>query len=156
MRWLDSRRLFRAKRPDQTVRTRIVRIDHYEAGEIIIAKGEIGRELFIVRRGEVEVFQPSDDGGAEEVITKLHKGDVFGEKALLEDTLRNASVRAKGAVDVLVIVARGFHRDGVASSRCSMRFRQAHERALPGTVPDAVPIAQRSRGPRQPGTGRSH
>ncbi len=140
----------------QTVRTRIVRIDHYEAGEIIIAKGEIGRELFIVRRGEVEVFQPASDGGTEEVITKLHKGDVFGEKALLEDTLRNASVRAKGAVDVLVISREDFTAMVCQFPVLDEYFDKLMKERYPAQVPGAVPIAQAIARPvGQPGTGRS-
>jgi NADH dehydrogenase len=141
----------------QTVRSRIVRVDHYEAGEIIIAKGEIGRELFIVRRGEVEVFQPADDGGGEEVITKLHRGDVFGEKALLEDTLRSASVRAKSAVDVLVISREDFTAMVCQFPVLDEYFDKLMKERYPAQVPDAVPISQAIARPvRQPGTGRSH
>jgi NADH dehydrogenase len=85
-----------------------VRIDHYEPGEIVINKYEIGREFFIVKNGEVEVFQPALDEQPEVVVATLGKGDVFGEKALLEDTSRTASVRAKGPVDVLVMSREDF------------------------------------------------
>ena len=63
-----------------------MRIDHYEPGEIVIRKHEIGRELFIVKNGEVEVFQPAEDGNAETLVATLRRGEVFGEKALLDDT----------------------------------------------------------------------
>jgi NADH dehydrogenase len=140
----------------QSARTRIVRVDHYEPGEIIIEKGEIGRELFIVRRGEVEVFQPAGDGGAEQIITTLRKGDVFGEKALLEDTLRNASVRAKGAVDVLVISREDFTAMVCQFPVLDEYFDKLMKERYPSQVPNAVPIAQAIARPvRQPGTGRS-
>jgi CRP-like cAMP-binding protein len=64
--------------------------------------------LFIVKGGEVEVFQPSGIGAAEKPVATLVRGDVFGEKALLDDTARTASVRAKTAVDVLVISREDF------------------------------------------------
>jgi NADH dehydrogenase len=80
-----------------------LRVDHFEPGEIIINKHEIGRELFILKRGEVEVFQPAEDGKAEMSVTTLARGAVFGERALIDDTPRTASVRAKTAVDVLVV-----------------------------------------------------
>jgi NADH dehydrogenase len=140
----------------QMVHTRIVRIDHYEPGEIIITKGEIGREFFIVRRGEVEVFQPAGDGGAEEVIATLNKGDVFGEKALLEDTLRNASVRAKNAVDVLVISREDFTAMVCQFPVLDDYFDKLMKERYPNEVPDAVPITKVVARPvRQPGTGRS-
>jgi NADH dehydrogenase len=87
----------------QTAKTGHLRVDHFEPGEIIINKHEIGRELFILKRGEVEVFQPAEDGKAEISITILARGAVFGERALIDDTPRTASVRAKTAVDLLVV-----------------------------------------------------
>jgi NADH:ubiquinone reductase (H+-translocating) len=92
----------------QTAHATQLHIHHFEPGETIITKGEIGRELFIVKSGEVEVFQPGGDGAPEATIATLKRGDVFGEKALLDDTLRTASVRAKIAVDVLVISRESF------------------------------------------------
>ena len=87
----------------QTAKADHLRVDHYEPGEIIISKHEIGREVFLIRSGEVEVFQPAEDGSAERAVTTLREGEVFGEKALLDDLPRGASVRAGSAVDVLVM-----------------------------------------------------
>jgi NADH dehydrogenase len=92
----------------QTTRTGHLRVDHFEPGEIIINKHEIGRELFILKRGEVEVFQPAEEGHAETPVTTLSRGAVFGERALIDDTPRTASVRAKTAVDVLVVSRADF------------------------------------------------
>lgn len=92
----------------QTANTNWLRVDHYEPGETIIKKNEIGRELFIVKNGEVEVFQPGEHGALERTVAVLRRGEVFGEKALLEDIRRSASVRASTAVDVLVITRDDF------------------------------------------------
>jgi NADH dehydrogenase len=85
-----------------------VRMQHYEPGETIIREGEIGRELFAVREGEVEVFQPASAGTPEQIIAVLRRGEVFGEKALLQDAPRIASVRARTAVDTLVLSREDF------------------------------------------------
>ncbi len=87
----------------QTLKANRLRVDHYEPGEVIINKGEIGRELFIIEKGEVEVFDPLENGKGENVIAQCKQGEVFGEKALLSDVPRGASVRAKSSVDVLVM-----------------------------------------------------
>jgi NADH dehydrogenase len=79
-----------------------VRVNHYEPGDLIIRKGEIGREMYIIQSGEVEVVREAGSGN-EGIVAKLGRGEVFGEKALLDDTPRNASVCATTAVDVLVI-----------------------------------------------------
>lgn len=54
-------------------------------------------------RGEVEVTVPGSDGAPDHVVARLGAREVFGEKALLEDTKRTATVRAAAAVDVLVM-----------------------------------------------------
>ncbi len=87
---------------------RHVHMAHYEPGELIIAKDEIGRELFAVRDGEVEAFEPAADGVPERSLAILRRGEVFGEKALIEDRRRSASVRALTPVDVLVVSREDF------------------------------------------------
>jgi NADH dehydrogenase len=84
-----------------------VRVNHYEPGDLIIKKGEIGRELYIIQSGEVEVVRDAG-GGNEGVVARLGRGEVFGEKALLDDAPRNASVCATTPVDVLVISREDF------------------------------------------------
>ncbi len=73
-------------------------VHHYETGETIVQQGQIGRELYIVLRGEVVVSTELGDP-----IATLGPRDVFGERALLEDTRRNATVRAGQPSDVLVL-----------------------------------------------------
>lgn len=94
----------------QTLKAERLRVDHYEPGEVILNKNEIGRELFIVKSGEVEVYDPAIDGEAEHVIATCARGEVFGEKALLVEGPRTASVRAKTAVDVLVMSRTDFRQ----------------------------------------------
>ena len=85
---------------DVTRATRF-RVCHYEPGELIIRRGEIGRELFSILAGEVEVLGPGNGSG--DVVARLGPKAVFGERALLEDTPRTASVRAASPVDVIVV-----------------------------------------------------
>jgi NADH dehydrogenase len=89
-------------------RERLV-VHHYEPGESIVKEGEIGREFFIVLQGEVEVLAAD-----RKAVARLGPREVFGEKALLEDTARTATVRAAGPVDVLVM-SRGDFRSMVRS-----------------------------------------
>jgi NADH dehydrogenase len=137
----------------QPWRANRLRIDHYEPGELVIEKHEIGRELFIIRSGEVEVFDPSGDGG-ERVLATLARGDVFGEKALLDDTPRTASVRAKTPVDVLVISREDFvamvERFPVLDEYFDKLMRERYPERLPATVAlaenIAKPISPRAKG----------
>lgn len=75
------------------------------AGDNLIVKGDIGREMFIIEQGEVEVI---DDAG--KVLKVLSDGDVFGEVGVLNSTPRNATVRAKIPTDLYVLAKRDFQR----------------------------------------------
>jgi NADH dehydrogenase len=118
-------------------------VHHYEPGEIIVRKGEIGRELFMISAGEVEVFERGEGGAPDRVVSKLGPRDVFGERALLEDTKRSASVRAAGPVDVLVMSRRDF-RSVVAQfplleEHFAKLLRERHPQVLAGrTMMDAM------------------
>jgi NADH:ubiquinone reductase (H+-translocating) len=79
-------------------------VHHYEPGEPIVRQGQVGRELFVILKGEVEI---SSEGGGQ--LARLGEREVFGERALLEDTPRNATVRATRASDVLVLSRGDFH-----------------------------------------------
>lgn len=82
-----------------------LRSKQVDAGEMIIRKDDIGRELYLVARGEVEVL---DD--AENVITTLGDGDIFGEIGVLMCAPRTANVRAKSGCDLFVLDKTDFSR----------------------------------------------
>ncbi|KAI1320693.1 hypothetical protein EDD11_010227 [Mortierella claussenii] len=71
----------------------------YNLGESIIRRGEIGRELFFIVSGVVEVL--SDDNLR--VLARFHDGQFFGEIAVLLDVPRIANVKAVSQVEVFVL-----------------------------------------------------
>ena len=75
------------------------------ARELIIRKGDIGREMYLLVRGQVEVL---DDAG--HVVKTLKDGDVFGEIAVLLSTPRTANVRALTNCDLFVLDKGDFRR----------------------------------------------
>jgi glucose-6-phosphate 1-dehydrogenase len=74
-------------------------------GESIIKRGDIGRELYLIARGEVEVL---DDAG--NVLKVLTDGDIFGEIGVLLSKPRTADVRAKRSCDLFVLDKSDFSR----------------------------------------------
>ena len=71
--------------------------------DLVIEKGEIGREMFFVVRGEAEVLGNLDDTP----FAVLTQGAFFGEMALMEDAPRNAYVRAKTSLKMYVLEQEG-------------------------------------------------
>lgn len=71
----------------------------------IVRKGQIGKEMFFINKGEVEVV--SEDGKI--VFATLGAGNVFGEIALVYNTRRTASIRAKSYCDLFIMTKDDFN-----------------------------------------------
>ena len=72
------------------------------AGTLLFAKGDPAHEMFIVKTGQLQVF----DGNF--VFETLGPGDVIGEMALVDQSPRSASVKALTACDVIPINEKRF------------------------------------------------
>ena len=77
--------------------------EHFEPGEDIFNAGDVGDKVYFVTKGEAIVMQN------ENLLATLGRGEVFGETALICNHGRNASVRAKTALDVVVVNREAFH-----------------------------------------------
>jgi cAMP-dependent protein kinase regulator len=78
-----------------------MRLRRFADEEVIIREGERGESFFLVADGEVLVKRDIDDEDGGSTLAHLHRGSVFGEMSLISDDPRQASVIAKGDVDVL-------------------------------------------------------
>ncbi|CAG99219.1 cAMP-dependent protein kinase regulatory subunit BCY1 [Kluyveromyces lactis] len=79
--------------------------EYYEAGQTIIKEGDTGENFYFIEYGEADVSQEGKG-----VITKLGKGDYFGEVALLNDLPRQATVTATARTKVATLGKSGFQR----------------------------------------------
>jgi putative ABC transport system ATP-binding protein len=75
-------------------------------GEVVIRQGDAGDRFYLIRRGKVEVIVK--DGAGERVVATLETGNVFGERALLTDEPRNATVRAIEETDLYTLSKENF------------------------------------------------
>lgn len=74
----------------------------YHVGEVLCREGDVGRALFIMESGEVEVSRKGPDGENRKIAT-LKAGDYFGEMALIDEQPRTASVTATEEVRVYLL-----------------------------------------------------
>lgn len=65
----------------------------YREGEVVFVEGDIGRALFVLETGEVELTRAGADGKPA-ALYHLKPGDFFGEMALLESLPRTATATA--------------------------------------------------------------
>jgi glucose-6-phosphate 1-dehydrogenase len=77
----------------------------FETGEFIIRRGEIGGEMYVICRGQVEVL---DAAGKQ--IGVMGEGEFFGELALLFAQPRAATIRALTPCDLFVLGKEDFQR----------------------------------------------
>jgi MFS family permease len=87
-----------------------VRVD---AGHVVCRQGEDGDRFYLIEGGAADVI------GDGRLISRLDSGDGFGEIALLGDTPRTATVRARTALRLYAVDGRRFRSSisGYASSR---------------------------------------
>ncbi len=81
----------------------------FAAGAELIREGDKADAFYVLVSGEVDVVRWSS------TLKTLHPGDYFGEAGLLADAPRNATVRARGAVQALVL-DRALFLELIASS----------------------------------------
>ncbi|XP_042726979.1 cGMP-dependent protein kinase 2 isoform X1 [Lagopus leucura] len=86
-------------------------VEYYDKGDYVIREGEEGNTFFIIAKGKVKVTQSTADHSQPQLIKNLHKGDYFGEKALISDDVRSANVIAdEYDVECLVIDRETFNQ----------------------------------------------
>jgi CRP-like cAMP-binding protein len=73
----------------------------FSAGQRIFSQGELGTEMFIIHEGVVEIVKHI--GGESHFLSRLEKGDFFGEMAILEAMPRTADAVATTEVKVVAI-----------------------------------------------------
>ena len=72
--------------------------ERYTPGDVIFNKGDyLNRDMFLIKKGCVEIFVENDLNDQEEVkvLKELKVGQIFGEIAFFSDVERSASARSK-------------------------------------------------------------
>lgn len=97
--------------PEQILRdvTQKLRTRRCAAGETILRQGDLPDRFYIITRGEVTVSRRGQSGEEVELAT-LSAGQYFGEIGLLSHVPRTASVRARTAVELLVLDREAFKK----------------------------------------------
>ena len=77
-------------------------IEHFSPNEAIFAAGEEGGEMYLIQKGQVEIFM-RDKSHERIVLEIVERGDIFGELSLLDNQPRAASAKALEDTTLIVI-----------------------------------------------------
>lgn len=80
----------------------------YRDGEDIVTEGEVGDCMFIIQHGTADVIR--NEKGEATVVDTMESGELFGEMAIVENTVRSSTVRARGEVRAITIDRKTFMR----------------------------------------------
>jgi CRP-like cAMP-binding protein len=99
----------------------------YNAGEVIIKKGESGVGFYLILDGSVEVKS------GETVLSKLGPGQFFGEMSVIDDEPRSADVITVEPSRCLVLTAWSFDALISEHPKIAMKMLREFVRSLRGT-----------------------
>lgn len=80
-----------------------LQVYHCKPNSWVFREGERGRELFILKSGNVEILKQEAESGEFEELGSIEVGDYFGEMAHLENQKRSASIRTLGPAEVITL-----------------------------------------------------
>jgi putative ABC transport system ATP-binding protein len=86
----------------------------YPPGSVIVRQGERGDDFFLIRQGKALVTMEDASSGTRQV-NELGKADFFGDRALLRDEPRSATVTAVDTVETYTIGRELFQEARTAS-----------------------------------------
>ena len=93
------------------------------AGKLLVKEGDYAYELMAIEEGEADVVR------GEEMIATLGPGDFFGEIAVLEKTLRTASVVARTPMRLVTLSHWDLKRVGDAIEQIRATLEQRKRNA---------------------------
>lgn len=81
---------------------KVLKTVEYADGEVVVEQNDPGEAFFIVKTGKAEVYKDGSN------VRTVSKHDYFGERALLFNNFRSATVKAKGSLTCWVIFKSEF------------------------------------------------
>lgn len=114
------------------------------SGKVVIRQGQIGKAFYLIQNGKVDVWAETPEG--RKLLATLEGGDSFGEASILTGEVCNATVTARGDVDLFSLPPSGVRKvvqsnPVLAEKMAEAVGRRKGARAL-GLEP--VPLSSRS------------
>ncbi len=118
----------------------------FPKGTILFREGELGRDMFIIQKGKVQVRKKV--GTTEKVLAELSEGEFFGEMALLMGMDRSATVEVIEDSKILVVSPDTFEsllKGNIEIALKMLKKMASRLRALDERLETAILEAQKER-----------
>lgn len=115
----------------------------YKKGDEIFKEGDFGRELFIIIKGEVEIFRLIDE--KKRTLAILKDGDIFGELAVIDKFPRSANAVATKDSVLLAVNSSAFETVILANQEFTKKIIKLLSARLRKTNDIVLSIYQKDR-----------
>ena len=129
---LDLKQIELLRETDDYTITALRRCIHersVKGGEKIFSSGDSGDEIFLIRRGIIQIFLPLK-GGKRHHLATFCPGDYFGEMAFLDQHHRSADAVAKTDCDLYILSRKEFNEQVYVDSVLGVRIFARIARAI--------------------------
>lgn len=87
-----------------------ITLEYYPANHLIFSQGDQGDSMYIIKKGQVKIFQgPKNDKDEQVVLATLNDNSFFGEMALVGEKPRNASAITLEESEVFILKKDDFY-----------------------------------------------
>lgn len=84
---------------------------YYPANYVLFNEGDPGDALYIIKKGQVEIFHPPKEAGLlPQKVADISDNGFFGEMALVSDVPRNASAKTLTESEVFLLNKADFNK----------------------------------------------
>lgn len=88
-----------------------ITLEYYPADHLLFSQGDQGDTMYIIKKGQVKIFQgPKDDEDEQVVLATLDENSFFGEMALVSEKTRNASAITTEESEIFLLKKEDFYK----------------------------------------------
>lgn len=87
-----------------------ITLEYYPANRQIFKQGEQGEAMYIIKKGQVRIYQGDDDKPYDQtILATLSDGSFFGEMALVNEEERIASAKTLSESEIFILKKDDFY-----------------------------------------------
>jgi SulP family sulfate permease len=119
---LEEFDLFKGRK-EQTLKdlSDAMKLKTYECGETIFSAGDLGDEIYLIRKGSVRIELPSQEGRVYHIST-FGQGNFFGEMGFLDGQKRSANAVASKNTELFILSRENFDIFSLHHKKTALRF----------------------------------